>query len=107
MARTTSRRGRPGWRRQPRFRLDPKTGRPVRAGRQEARGKRVRRGYEGELDEPQVITDPYSGAPTINVFLTQGGGGPQYPVGAFTPEARPVTVTDRSRLDLAGQVGNL
>jgi hypothetical protein len=77
-------------RRRSKFGLDPVTGRPT----------------EG-AGEPQATTDPYSGAPTINVFNAAPGGdaGSQYPTGSFQPTERPVT--DRTKLDLANQVGNL
>jgi hypothetical protein len=75
-------------RRRARFGLDPITGRPT------------------EGDEPQAVTDP--AGQTYNIFNVSApeGGGQNYPVGSMAPERQP-TITDRTKLDLAGQVGNL
>jgi len=71
-----------------RFGLDPITGRPT------------------EGDEPQAVTDP--AGQTYNIFNVSApeASGPQYPVGSMAP-AQPLQVNDRTKLDLAGQVGNL
>lgn len=126
---------------QPRFFLDPATGRPVeapswrqqrRADLQAARAtggrklkrqvkKAYRRAKRGRLpagvspdtmggEEPQAITDPTTGAPTINVFLPPGEAPPtQYPTGSVggPPATALPMITDRTKLDLANQVGNL
>lgn len=84
-------------RRRANFGLDPVTGRPT----------------EGDDDGQQVMTDenggpqqydPYAQPPTINVYMQ--GGGDQYGQGSFVPQ-QPRQVTDRTKLDLANQVGNL
>ena len=75
-------------RKRERFSLDPITGRPT------------------EGDEPQAVTDPAGN--TFNIFAMSPQDGGAYPTGSMQPLAPKVTsVTDRSRLDLACQIGDL
>jgi len=75
--------------RREKFGLDPIMGRPTTG------------------DEPQAVTDPYSGAPTINVFMQGQDQGQQYPTGSMAPAPAQHETTDRTKVDLANQVGNL
>lgn len=70
-----------------RFGLDPITGRPT------------------EGDEPQAVTDP--AGQTYNIFNVSAPEAPTTPMGSMVPQAAPLPVNDRTKLDLAGQVGNL
>src|SRR6266446_1426817 len=69
-----------------RFGLDPLTGRPTQG------------------DEPGAVTDPAGNV--TNIFMTNpdGGGAPQ---GSMIPQAPQHDVTDRTKVDLANNVGNL